>query len=167
MLSGVLTNLKWVIGLTLHTLSEKSHLMSDLRRSLRWVSQQLSFGGPQLPFSELTKNWSLSVYQRSRSRCLGSLELLTENRWISENISHNGFANINLTVYLVDTNYSRARTTTEMSFLRLPYEIRYMIYELCLVVDHEIVPYPSIFQLNQQALLESKLGHRIKGLSRT
>lgn len=54
--------------------------------------------------------------------------------------------------------------TAPMSpFLQLPLEIRALICEYCLVVDYEITPYPSPYEISQQALLNSKLNDKTYG----
>ena len=60
-----------------------------------------------------------------------------------------------------DNTYSnhrllQARATAEMPFLQLPYELRCMIYELCLVVDYDIVPYPSLYDFHGETEFEEE-----------
>ena len=42
-------------------------------------------------------------------------------------------------------------------FLRLPLEIRVMIYEYCLIVDHVIDPYPSAYEFCKEAVLDRSI----------
>ena len=39
-----------------------------------------------------------------------------------------------------------------------------MVYELCLVVDYDIAPYPSLFELHRQTLFEPKFTRRMQHL---
>ena len=39
---------------------------------------------------------------------------------------------------------------TKLTFRRLPYELREAICEYCLVVDYEITPYPSLYELYER-----------------